>query len=54
MDNKEIIYQVTMSYVRQLLRRNLITEENYHEFNMRMLEKYNPKIGDLIADIDLI
>lgn len=54
MHNREIIYQVTMSYVRQLLRRNLITEEEYHEFNKKMLDKYNPEIGDLIADIDLI
>lgn len=54
MDNREIIYQVTMSYVRRFLRRNLITEEEYHEFNKKMIDKYNPKIGDLMANIDLI
>ncbi len=43
-----------MSYVRRFLRRNLITEEEYHEFNKKMIDKYNPEIGDLIADIDLI
>lgn len=54
MDDKEIIYQITMSFARRLLESKLITGEEYRDFNSKMIEKYSPEIGLLIADIDLI
>lgn len=54
MDDKEIIYQITMSFSRRLLESGLITDEEYRDFNSKMIEKYSPEIGLLIADIDLI
>lgn len=50
----DLTYQVTMSFLRQLLEKGLITDEEYREFDNKMILKYNPQIGLLVADIDLI
>ena len=49
----DLTYQVTMSFVRQLYEDGLITDEEYKEFDTRMVEKYKPEIGQLLTDIDL-
>lgn len=54
MNDKEITYQITMSFARKVLENGLITNEEYRDFNSKMIEKYSPEIGLLIADIDLI
>lgn len=50
----DLIYQVTMSFVRQMLEKGLITDDEYREFDEKMIMKYSPQIGLLVADIDLI
>ncbi len=50
----EIIYQMTMSSARQMLEKGLITTKDYRDFEEKMQQKYNPVIGVLFSDIDLI
>jgi len=54
MDNKEFEYQVTMSLARELLDKGAITKDQYVKFNTKMMEKYEPKTGDLFTNIDLL
>lgn len=51
---REMLYQTTMSMVRRMLEKSLISEEEYAEIDTRMQEKYKPSLGTLFADIDLI
>ena len=40
-------YQITMSMAADLLRRGVITDENYRAFDEKMRQKYRPAIGEL-------
>jgi hypothetical protein len=49
----EMLYQTTMSLARSMLKKGMISEEEYHEFDTIMLEKYHPIFGTLFSDISL-
>ena len=49
----EKLYQVTMSLARTLLADGAITEQQYADFDTKMRQKYEPKIGPFFADIGL-
>ena len=44
----EVIYQITIKILRNLFRKNLITKDEYNKFKHKMLEKYDPKISELM------
>jgi hypothetical protein len=50
----EMLYQTTMSLVRSMLEKGMISEEEYHEFDTIMQEKYHPIFGTLFSDIHLL
>jgi hypothetical protein len=44
----EVTYQITIKILRNLFRKNLITKDEFDSFKHRMLEKYNPKLSELM------
>lgn len=44
----EITYQITIKILSNLFRKNLITKDEFNEFKLKMLEKYNPKLSELM------
>ena len=50
----EKMYQATMSMARSMLKRCLITEEDYRQIDTIFTKKYHPTLGTLFADIDLL
>ena len=50
----EKMYQATMSMARSMLKRCLITEEDYRQIDTIFTQKYHPSLGTLFADIDLL
>lgn len=52
--NHEMAYQMTMAYAADMLREGLLTKKEYRDFEQEMLKKYNPLIGELFSNIDLI
>ena len=49
MNNKnEVTYQITIKLLSNLLRKNLITKDEFNKFKHKMLEKYNPKLSELM------
>lgn len=50
----EKLYQTTMHIARKMLNEGLITEEEYRQIDTIFLEKYQPTLGTLFADIDLL
>lgn len=44
---KEITYQMTMSLACELLTKGVISESDYRNFDTKMQQKYEPKIGGL-------
>ena len=44
---RERRYRVAVSVARSMLRRDLITEDEYQMINARMAEKYRPLFGNL-------
>lgn len=44
----EVTYQITIKILSNLFRGNLITKDEYNKFKHKMLEKYNPKISELM------
>lgn len=50
----EAIYSVTMSHVKTMLERGLISEDEYWVINTKMKEKYRPISDGLVSEIDLI
>ena len=44
----EVTYQITIKILSNLLRKNLITKDEYNKFKHKMLEKYDPKISELM------
>ena len=45
---------VTMHIARKMLNEGLITEEEYRQIDTIFSEKYQPTLGTLFADIDLL
>ena len=50
----EIIYQISMRTTGKMLQKNLLTRDEYLQFEAKMREKYRPVIGILFSDIDLL
>ena len=46
---REKLYQATMNMFRSMLKRGLITEEQYTIIDTKMLQKYQPLLGTLFA-----
>ena len=44
----EVTYQITIKILRNLFRENLITKDEFDSFRHNMLEKYDPKISELM------
>ena len=44
----EVTYQITIKILSNLFRGNLITKDEFDSFKHNMLEKYNPKLSELI------
>ena len=53
MMTNETKYIVTMSMARNLLKQGIISEEDYVKINTIFIQKYEPKIGTLLAEINL-
>lgn len=51
---REAAYAVTMSHVKGLLNKGLVTPEEYREMNIRMKAKYQPVSDGLIFESDLL
>ena len=50
----EKLYQATMHIARMMFNEGLITEEEYRQIDTIFSEKYQPTLGTLFADIDLL
>lgn len=46
---REKLYQATMNMFRSMLKKGLITEEQYTIIDKKMLQKYQPLLGTLFA-----
>lgn len=46
----EIAYQITMKYIKQMLEKNLITEEEYNKLSDEFKKKYTAKISHLFLE----
>ena len=44
----EVTYQIIIKILGNLFRENLITKDEYNKFKHKMLEKYDPKISELM------
>lgn len=44
----EVTYQIIIKIVSNLFRKNLITKDEFDLFKHKMLEKYNPKLSELM------
>lgn len=51
---REKLYQVTMSLVRQMRRKHLITDAEYYQLDTIFAQKYEPIFGGLCVDMDLL
>ena len=49
----EIIYQMTMQATREMLQQELITRDEYLQFDTKMRQKYAPVFGSIFSDINL-
>ena len=50
----EKLYQTTMHIARKMLKSGQISEEEYRQIDTIFTEKYQPTLGTLFADIDLL
>lgn len=50
MKQNEIMYQVTMSIFRNMVKNGLLTKEEYSVIDTKMQEKYKPKFGTLFSE----
>lgn len=46
---REKLYQATMNMFRSMLKKGLITEEQYAIIDTKMLQKYQPLLGTLFS-----
>lgn len=53
-EKNEKLYQSTMAFARSLLKKKIITTEEYRQIDAVFTQKYNPSSGALLADISLI
>ena len=44
----EVTYQITIKILSNLFRKNLIIKDEFDSFKHKMLEKYAPKLSELI------
>ena len=44
----EVTYQITIKILSNLFRKNLVTKDEFDSYKHKMLEKYNPKLSELI------
>ena len=44
----EVTYQITIKILSNLFRKNLITKDEFNKFKHKLLEKYNPKLSELM------
>ena len=44
----EVTYQITIKILSKLFRKNLVTKDEFNSFKHKMLEKYNPKLSELM------
>ena len=44
----EVTYQITIKILSNLFKENLITKDEFNKFKHKMLEKYNPKLSELM------
>ena len=44
----EVTYQITIKILSNLFRKNLVTKDEFNKFKHKMLEKYNPKLSELM------
>ena len=44
----EVTYHITIKILSNLFRENLITKDEFNKFKHKMLEKYNPKLSELM------
>ena len=44
----EVAYQITIKILSNLFKKNLITKDEFNKFKHKMLEKYDPKISELM------
>ena len=49
MKQNELMYQVTMSIFRDMVKNSLLTKEEYSVIDTKMQEKYKPKFGTLFS-----
>ncbi|MBF0714936.1 SHOCT domain-containing protein [Gemelliphila palaticanis] len=49
--NKELLYQITIIYLKKLLKERTITKEDYNIFKNKMIEEYNPILSKYIEEI---
>ena len=47
----EIIYQITMNYIKQLLENEIISLEEYNQLNEEFINKYHPIVSKLFYEI---
>lgn len=47
----EIVYQMTMKYVKQMLNEHLITIDEYNKIDAELQQKYSSKISHLFLEI---
>ena len=50
MKQNEIMYQVTMSIFRNMVKNGLLTKEEYSVIDTKMQEKYKPDFGILFSE----
>ena len=54
MDNeqfdRELKYQVSMSIVRSMLEKGLISMEDASKWQQRLIDRYNPPIGGIVSN----
>ena len=54
MDNqqfdRELKYQVSMSIVRQMLNKGIVSADNYEKWRQRLIERYDPPIGRIVSN----
>ena len=54
LDIRELTYQIIMKNAKKMLTNNLISRDEYMNFEKKMTVKYKPIIGPIYSDIDLI
>ncbi len=52
--HNEFVFLMTMHIARKMLEKQLITREQYVEFDTKMRQKHKPIFGSLFSDINLM